>query len=642
MLDKKLETEIKKSPNQSGIYQFINEKEEILYIGKAKNLRKRLLNYTKSEKLSNRIRNMTFLATKLEIIQTNSDLEAILLEHNLIKKHKPKYNILLKDDKRFATIAIDKKHDFGAIFKSRGLNKKNLYSFGPFASAYDVNRTIDILRKNFLLRNCSDLEFARRKKPCLEFQIKRCSAPCVALISKDEYQNQIQKAVNFLSGKSYEIQKELALKMQQLSTEQEYEKAALIRDKIKSLSSIQASQNINLSEIENADFFTFIKEENQICIYVSFYRLGNNYGSKPYFYENDNDLENEEFLANFIGQFYQDEVPPKLILLNCEIDEKELMEKFLSEIAHQKITIKTPKQGEKLKIIQDQEKIATKVLQEKIAKNLSDKKLLFELKQAFNLDQIPNRIEVYDNSHTANQNAVSAMIVAGLEGFVKNQYRKFNIRFEQENRDDTAMMKEVLLRRFKNFSNNPNLSIQTSLYNNNTAKSRLETEKKPENCKNDIKENEKNHHNILPDLIILDGGLPQIKAAKEVFDKLKIKIPLFAMAKGQNRNAGEETYFAIDKSIIEIKKSSPLAFYLQRIRDEAHRFAISTHRSKRAKTMIKSALNEINGIGAKRKKALLNYFGSVEKIKQASIQDLMRCENISEKIAKKIFEELRK
>lgn len=623
MLSEILKTQIGATTQNSGIYRFIGENDEILYIGKAKNLRKRLLNYTKPSQLSSRIARMTFLARKIEITQTISDLEAILLEHNLIKKHQPKFNILLKDDKSFATIIIDKEHDFGAISKYRGVKKPKYHSFGPFASALDIKRTIDLLRKSFLLRNCSDEEFARRKKPCLEYQIKRCTAPCAGYISKEDYQKSVDDAVDFLSGKSAQIQAVLAAKMRRYSEMQEYEKAAKIRDKIKSLSAIQASQNINLNEIDNADFIVFYCQESQCCIYVSFYRAGNSYGSKPYFFEMPQDFTQEKLLSEFLGQFYQDQTPPKLILMNSRISESELMEKFLSELAHTKVTIKIPRQGDKLKLLVAQEKIAAQVLAEKITQNLSDKKILFEVKEAFELPEIPQRIEVYDNSHTSNENAVGAMIVAGLDGFIKNQYRKFNIRFDggsnagaplatpSHNRDDTAMLKEVLRRRFRGMGSETNpLRPISSLIEN------------------------------LPSLVIIDGGLPQLSAAREVFDELKLHIPLVCMAKGEFRNAGNETYYKLDKSIVEIKKGSPLAFYLQRLRDEAHRFAITTHRAKRAKTMTKSGLDEIEGIGGKRKKALLNYFGSVEKIKQASIEDLARLEGISKKIAEKIWRNL--
>jgi len=623
MLNQDIVKQISKTTQNSGVYRFIGENSEILYIGKAKNLRKRLLSYTKTSNLSNRIKRMTFLARKVEIDQTNSDLEAILLEHNLIKKFHPKFNILLKDDKSFASIAIDKKHQFGAITKYRGVKNSNYYIFGPFACASDVNRTIDILRKSFLLRNCSDEEFSRRKKPCLEYQIKRCSAPCVNFISQKNYQESIKDTVDFLSGKSSMIQANLAKEMNKLSFNEEFEKAALIRDKIKSLSSIQANQDINLSDVKNTDFIIFVKKELFCCIYISFYRNGNNFGSKPYFFDSPEDKDSSNFLSEFIGQFYQQNSPPSLIITNIIIDENKLMEEFLSTISDEKVNIRNPKLGYKLKLLESHEKIAQKLLDEKISQNLSDKKNLLELKEKFKLSKIPQRIEVYDNSHTSTQNAVGAMIVFGFDGFLKNQYRKFNIKFDNQeinnyknleigkNRDDTAMLSEVLARRFKNYQSD---------------------------IKSDKFLKEENNTKI-PDLIIIDGGIPQLSAVEKIFNKLEIKIDFICMAKGEDRNAGNEKYFKINREIIEIKKGSTLAFFMQRLRDEAHRFAITSHRLVRTKNTIKSALDEINGIGSKRKKALLNYFGSVEKIKSASIQDLQRVDGISLKVATKIFQQ---
>ncbi len=607
-MQEKLVKKIKNITQSSGIYKFIDENDEILYIGKAKSLRNRLVSYTRTDKLSSRIARMTFLARKLEIVTTNSDLEAILLEHNLIKKHKPRFNILLKDDKKFASIAIDKKHDFGRIFKHRGKKTNDLHLFGPFASAYDTNRVIDILRKCFKIRNCSDAEFARRTKPCLEYQIKKCTAPCVDYISKTDYQKSIKKAVEFLSGKSAEIQKDLSQKMQKYSAATEYEKAAIIRDQIKSLTSIQAKQNINLSNINNADIITFVKKQNDICIYIAIYRNGNNFGARPHYYHNEKDLSAAEFFSQFLCQFYVENNPPTHIIINQEIDDQELVNKLLDKIANKKVLLETPKRGQKFTVVQDQEKIALELLQEKIAKNISDKKLLLELKEKFSLSKLPNRIEIYDNSHTFGQDAICAMVVATPEGLNKSQYRKFNIRFDQSaNRDDTAMMKEALSRRFKHF--------------------------KDQNSK---------EHQLNPDLLIIDGGLPQLSAVNEVFSKLNIDIDVICMAKGENRNAGEETYFKLDRSEVSVARKTALAYFLQRLRDEAHRFAISSHRSKRAKNISKSKLDDLENIGSKRKKILLSHFGSLEKIKQASIQDLEKVGGISKKIAKSIFDQLQR
>lgn len=585
-------------PQTSGSYQFFDEKDQVLYVGKAKNLRKRLQSYTKSDQLSSRIRHMVFLARRLEFIQTSTELEALLLEHNLIKKLQPKYNILLRDDKTFPYIFISN-HRFAEITKHRGAKKEKGQYFGPFAAATDVNRTLDILKKSFLLRSCSDAEFKRRTKPCLEYQIKKCSGPCVNLITEEDYAKSVQNAVDFLSGKIVSVQEKLAEKMQNFSANYEYEKAATLRDQIKSLSAIQAKQNINIAEFNNCDIITLVNKDSQVCIYVSFFRGGNNYGSKPYFYNYENSsLEQnpENFLAEFLGQFYLEQTPPELILLNLEIADCEIMEEFLSKFSTQKVTIKTPARGDKLKLIKDQESLARQSLEQKILQNLSNQNLLLEVKNLFDLKEIPKRIEVYDNSHTGGDHAIGALITAGPEGFIKNGYRKFNINFDEiTNKDDTAMLRHVLQRRFR----------------------------------------DKNQEN-LPDLIIIDGGLGQLSAAAEVFEKLQIDIPFVCMSKGENRNAGEEYFHRVNHDSFTLTKNHKIMFYLQQLRDEAHRFAITTHRKKRAKSVTKSGLDEIDGIGKVRKKALLNHFGSFDKIKSATLEDLMRVSGISRKVAEKI------
>lgn len=600
-----IKTQLESIPENSGVYQFFDAQDQILYIGKAKNLRNRLRSYTKLDQYNpgnNRIKRMVFLAQKLEFIQTETELEALLLEHNLIKKFSPKFNILLKDDKTFPHILISA-HRFPQITKHRGSKQEKGQYFGPFASGGDVNRVIDVLKKSFLLRSCSDSEFKSRTKPCLEYQIKRCCAPCVNLINEGDYEKLVEIAVDFLNGKSVAVQEELAKKMQFYSDRLEYEKAAEIRDRIKSLTSIQSKQNINISELQNADIITLVNKNNQICIYVSFYRGGNNYGSKPYFYnsENDNSAQNVskvlgEFLGEFLGQFYLEQTPPALIYLNLELDEKELMENFLSKISGEKTVIKIPKQGDKARIIKDQERIALQNLEQKIIQNLSNENLLLEVKEIFNLAEIPQRIEVYDNSHISGEYAVGALITATKEGFIKSGYRKFNINFSESKRDDTAMMREVLRRRFK----------------------------------------ETNREN-LPNLIILDGGITQLNAAKQIFDELKISINFISMSKGENRNAGEEYFHRIGYESFTLPKNHKVMFYLQQLRDEAHRFAITTHRKKRAKSITKSRLDEISGIGKSRKKVLLNHFGSFDRIKSATVEDLMRAEGISRSIAEKIY-----
>ena len=548
--------QLKNIPKSSGVYKFLDAKDNVLYVGKAKNLLKRVSNYTNKNNLSTRILRMVTLAQKVEYVITKTEIEALLLEHNLIKQLSPNFNILLKDDKTFPQILISH-HQFPQIAKYRGLKNNKGQYFGPFVYAGDVNRTIDILRKNFLIRNCTDQEFKSRKKPCLEYQIKKCSAPCVGLISREEYKENIKNAVNVLCGKSQEVQELFRQKMQFYSANFEYEKALIYRDKIKSLDVIQAKQNINFDNAKDFDLIVVVSINNRVCIYISFYRLGQNYGARPYFYDIDDGKNLVELLMGFIGQFYLNENPPSAVVIGLEIDEKKLMEQYLSSLNNQKkVEIVIPKQGDKMALIKDHEKIAMQILEQKISHNLSNKQLLLEVKKIFGLAKIPQRIEVYDNSHTSSQNAIGAMITAGADGFIKSGYRKFNIKNKaeidndkkfliKEGKDDTAMLEQVLLRRF----------------------SKLKT-------------------NEYPDLIIIDGGLGQLTSAQKIFSELNIKIPFVCMSKGKNRNAGEEYFHQINKESFTLEKNSPIMHYLQRLRDEAHRFAIMTHRKKREKNFL--------------------------------------------------------
>ena len=551
-----IKLQLKNIPKSSGVYKFLDAKDNVLYVGKAKNLLKRVSNYTNKNNLSTRILRMVTLAQKVEYVITKTEIEALLLEHNLIKQLSPNFNILLKDDKTFPQILISN-HQFPQIAKYRGLKNNKGQYFGPFVYAGDVNRTIDILRKNFLIRNCTDQEFKSRKKPCLEYQIKKCSAPCVGLISREEYKENIKNAVNVLCGKSQEVQEIFRQKMQFYSANFEYEKALIYRDRIKSLDVIQAKQNINFDNAKDFDLIVVVSINNRVCIYISFYRLGQNYGARPYFYDIDDGKNLVELLMGFIGQFYLNENPPSAVVIGLEIDEKKLMEQYLSSLNNQKkVEIVIPKQGDKMALIKDHEKIAMQILEQKISHNLSNKQLLLEVKKIFGLAKIPQRIEVYDNSHTSSQNAIGAMITAGADGFIKSGYRKFNIKNKaeidndkkfliKEGKDDTAMLEQVLLRRF----------------------SKLKT-------------------NEYPDLIIIDGGLGQLTSAQKIFSELNIKIPFMCMSKGKNRNAGEEYFHQVNKESFTLEKNSPIMHYLQRLRDEVHRFAIMTHRKKRAKNFL--------------------------------------------------------
>jgi excinuclease ABC subunit C len=544
-----IKTQLQSIPETPGVYKFFDGKEQVLYVGKAKNLLKRISSYTKQNLLSARIARMVYLAQKVEFIQTESEVEALLLEHNLIKNLLPRFNILLRDDKTFPQILITD-HDFPQISKYRGQKTTKGQYFGPYASGLDVNHAIDVLRKIFQLRNCTDSEFKSRKKPCLEYQIKRCSAPCVDMILKDEYKISVANANAFLSGKSSDLQKELSKKMARLSEQQNYEKAGFVRDQIKSLNAIQAKQNINVREVNDADILTVANINGMVCAYVAFFRAGQSLGGKPYFYEIDSDKKSEEFLSEFLGQFYLAQTPASTILLDLDLPEKNLMEEFLQKICGRKIEIINPKRGAKFTLVKEQERLALQNLEQKISQNLSTKELLLDVKKIFDLPKMPQRIEVYDNSHTGGTNAVGALITAGVDGFIKSGYRKFNIRFEdinhdQPRRDDTAMLREVLTRRFS-----------------------------------------KLHAEEYPDFIIIDGGKGQLRAAQEVFDELKVKIPFICMSKGENRNAGEEFFHQTRKESFTLPKHAPVMHYLQRLRDEAHRFAIMTHRKKRDKAAL--------------------------------------------------------
>ena len=600
-----IKQQIDKAPSCSGVYRFLDSNDKALYVGKAKDLKKRLLSYVDPKRLNNRISRMVSLAVKVEVTPTVTESEALLLECNLIKKLKPRYNILLRDDKSFPYILITKDHPFPQITKHRGKKSLQGHYFGPFASANDVNTTIDILKKAFRLRSCSDSEFARRTKPCLEYQIKRCTAPCVEAISKKDYKDSVNEALDFLNGKNSKIQEELAAKMQQYSQLHQYEQAAMIRDRIKALSSIQATQNINLDWLKNSDIITMAKDAHLCCIYISFYRNGHNYGSKPYFMTFQDGDSDSDIISAFLGQFYLEQTPPKDIILSHQIEDLAIMEQFLSGLAKLKVSVNSPMKGDRLKLVKNNLALTKQQLQNKLNEQLNHKNMLAELKLLLKLESDIKRVEVYDNSHIAGQDMVGAMIVAGGEGFIKNAYRKFNIdQSLLQERDDTAMLKQVLRRRFSQSS----------------------------------KSNKDELGNVIkPDLIIIDGGKGQLSATKEVFDELEITDQAYVcMSKGPNRNAGEEYFHQIGKKSFTLPKSNPVMFYLQNLRDEAHRFAIGTHRKKRAKSMIKSELDEVPNIGKNRKTLLLNHFGSVAAIKEASLEDLERVNGISKNIAKVI------
>jgi excinuclease ABC subunit C len=588
--------------NNPGVYKMLSGKNEILYVGKAKNIPNRLKSYVSESHLPIRTERMLSLTRKLETTTTSNESEALLLEANLIKKHKPKFNILLRDDKSFPYIFIGQKDKWPQLTKLRGKKNRDGYYFGPFASVGSANWTIKILQKIFLLRVCDDTVFKNRDRACILYQIRRCSAPCVGKIEEQSYKNLVGDAVDFISGKSQKIQKNLSSEMEKASEDLDYEKAAILRDRIKALTQIQSSQKINQTNLKEADVVSVFKESGKTCIQVFFFRSKQNWGNQAYFPKHDPDEKEEKILSSFLGQFYENKTVPKLVLLNIQINEKALLEKTFSNREKKEIVIKKAATKDEKIVSEMTQKNAKQALTQKILETESNSKLIDKLADKFNLKFNVNLIEVYDNSHIQGSDSVGALITFGKEGFVKKRYRKFNIKSDAVKGDDYGMMREVLKRRFVRALKDENSNM------------------------------------TLPDLILIDGGKGQYSVSRETLNDLGLhELPIIAIAKGKNRNAGEETFFHENK-IIKFRKNDPTLFFLQRLRDEAHRFAISTHRAKRRKNLSKSLLDQISGIGRSRKRALLNHFGSAKSVESASFEDLRSVEGIEEKVAKKIHD----
>ena len=588
--------------NNPGIYKMLSDKDEILYIGKAKNIPNRLKSYISESYLPIRIERMLSLTKKLETTTTSNESEALLLEANLIKKHKPRFNILLRDDKSFPYIFIGEKDKWPQLTKLRGKKTRVGYYFGPFASVGSANWTIKILQKIFLLRVCDDTVFRNRDRACILYQIRRCSAPCVGKIQENNYKNLVNDAVDFISGKSQRIQKNLSKEMEIASDDLDYEKAAILRDRIKALTQIQSSQKINQTNLKEADVISIFKESGKTCVQVFFFRSKQNWGNQAYFPKHDPDEDTNKILSSFLGQFYENKSVPKLVLLNQEIEDQKLLEKTFSERERKEIIIKEAKTKEEKIVSKMAEKNAKQSLTQKILETESNSKLIDNLADKFNLKFNVNLIEVYDNSHIQGADSVGALIAFGKDGFIKKRYRKFNIKSESVKGDDYGMMKEVLKRRFARA-----LKDETST-------------------------------KALPDLVLIDGGKGQYSVSREVLNDLGLhELPIIAIAKGKNRNAGDETFFHDGKKF-KFQKNDPTLFFLQRLRDESHRFAISAHRAKRRRNLSKSLLDQISGIGRGRKRALLNHFGSAKSVEAASFEDLKSVEGIEEKVAKKIHD----
>jgi excinuclease ABC subunit C len=612
-----IENAVRLAPTSPGVYRMLNAANDVLYVGKAKNVRKRLSSYARvSAPQPARILRMIAATVAVEIVSTGTETEALLLEANLIKQLRPRFNVQLRDDKSFPYILITGDHWAPQILKHRGAQTRPGQYFGPFASAGAVNRTITALQRAFLIRSCTDAFFESRTRPCLLYQIKRCAGPCTREIDFPGYTELVREAKDFLSGRSRLVKQELAGEMEKASAELEFETAALYRDRLAALSAIQSQQGINPRTVEEADLFAIHQEGGYSCVEVFFFRTGQNWGNRAYFPKAEKSFTSEEVLASFLAQFYDDKPPPKLILLSHAIEEAELMASALSIKAGFKVEVTTPRRGEKKELITHALTNAREALGRKLADTATQSRLLSGLVTTLGLAHPPRRIEVYDNSHIQGTNAVGAMIVAGPDGFIKNQYRKFNIRSEGLTPgDDYAMMREVLQRRFRR--------LLAASSEGETAGPRADDDGVPQ----------------WPDLVIIDGGRGQLSAAKEIFDALGLsQVSLLAVAKGPERDAGRETLFLPGRDAIKLEPRDPVLYFIQRLRDEAHRFVIGSHRKLRKKDIREAGLQEIPGIGPSRKRALLHHFGTLKEIERASIADLGKVPGVSAESARKIFE----
>ena len=586
-----LKKHIKVAPEKPGVYRMIGADEKVLYVGKAKNIKKRIVAYSHIDKLPYRLQRMVSEIRRMEFIIVENEAKALLMENELIKRLEPRYNILLKDDKTFPHLVIDVESEFPSLRKYRGKRNDKSKYFGPFASVLAVNNVLDTVQKAFLLRSCRDNVFKNRERPCLMYQIKRCSAPCVGRISKEDYHKLVREAVDFLDGKNTKIQAELSEKMQEASDRQDYEQALVFRDRIRALTNVQTGTMVEYATISSCDIVAIARKNDVVCIQVFFIRSGQNCGNVPYFPKQTQGAEDGEILEAFLGSFYSEHIPPKEVIVSQPLENGEFLEEALG--TH----INTYQKGAKAKLLSNVLDNAYASIDRKMAMEASVKSNLEEMQRVFDLPRLPKRIEIYDNSHIQGSYAIGAMVVATPEGFDKKSYRTFNIKNSEITNDDFAMMKEVLTRRFNRMA--------------------------PENR---------------PDVILLDGGLGQLHAVHEALKDFDLTgISIIAISKGPERNAGKEFYHQLGKESFALPFQSPIAFYLQNLRDESHRFAIGTHRKKRAKSITKSRLDEVEGIGAKRKRDLLNYFGSVEEISQAGIKDIEKVGGISKKTAEKIY-----
>ncbi|MGV6850323.1 MAG: excinuclease ABC subunit UvrC [Marinibacterium sp.] len=589
-----------------GVYRMLDAQARVLYVGKARNLRARVSSYARPTGHSPRISRMIAETASMMFLTTRTETEALLLEQNLIKQLKPKYNVLLRDDKSLPNILVAKTHDFAQIKKHRGAKKEKGVYFGPFASAGAVNRTLNQLQKAFLLRNCSDSVFDARTRPCLLYQIKRCSAPCVGLISADEYSESVRDAERFLSGRSTKVQEDLAEQMQAASDAMEFERAAALRDRIRALTSVQSAQGINPRGVTEADVVALHMESGQACVQVFFIRSGQNWGNRDFYPRVGADVSPGEVMEAFLGQFYDNKEPPRQVILSDAIDNADLMADALAQKAGRKVDLLVPQRGEKKELVTGALRNARESLARRMSESATQARLLRGLADAFDLDGPPNRIEVYDNSHIQGAHAVGAMIVAGPDGLIKNQYRKFNIRGQDLTPgDDFGMMKEVLSRRF----------------------ARLQ------------KEDPDRVRGQWPDLLLIDGGAGQVSAVAAIMEQYGVDdIPMVGVAKGIDRDAGKEEFHRPGQRPMALRHNDPVLYFVQRLRDEAHRFAIGTHRAKRAKSVAGNPLDDVPGVGATRKRALLAHFGSAKAVSRANLADLKAVDGVSDALAETIYD----
>ena len=660
----------KLAPKVPGVYRMIDAKGEVLYVGKAKSIRKRIVSYAREAGHTARIMRMIAATATIEFVSTTTETEALLLEANLIKRLRPRFNVLMRDDKSFPYILITAGHTPPMIMKHRGARTRPGQFYGPFASAQAVHRTITALERAFLIRSCSDPVYESRTRPCLLHQIKRCSAPCTGEISQTDYAELVREAKSFLSGKSRGVKEELAGEMERASNTLDFERAAIYRDRLAALSAIQARQGINPRGVEDADVFAVHQQGGYSCVEVFFFRTGQNWGNRAYFPRADRSLEAGEVLGAFLTQFYDDKPPPRCIFLSHEIEDRALLAEALTVKSGHKVEVSLPQRGEKKELVDHALANAREALGRKLAETQSQQNLLTALADTFALPKPPRRIEVYDNSHIQGSNAVGAMIVAGPEGFRKNQYRKFNIKSENLSPgDDFGMMREVLTRRFKRLMRDaprvvdaeaePQAPLPSPLEGEGGARSAPgegslneeaiphpaifggdplpQRERVTEFAERD--EDETEADSPWPDLVLIDGGHGQLTAARETLSSLGVTdLPLIGIAKGPERDAGRETFFITGREPLKLKPRDPVLYFVQRLRDEAHRFAIGSHRQKRKKDIREAGLQEIPGIGPTRKRALLRHFGTLKAIERASMADLEHVPGINAETARKIYD----